>query len=73
MLSVALVALGVVYLNDTWWPKRYVGTAFVHMPIFLIILGCLSFIASLVGCYVTRIKNRRSLIIVSDLNFQLTL
>lgn len=65
MLSMALVALGIVYLNDKWWPKEYVSPAFDYIPKLLILLGCLSFIASFVGCYISRRNNKRDLRVVS--------
>lgn len=65
MLSIALVALGIVYLNDSWWPKEYVAPAFVHLPKLLIILGCLSFLASFAGCYISRTNNMKHLRMVS--------
>lgn len=65
MLSIALVALGIVYLNETFWPKQHVGPEFAHMPKMLITLGILSLFASVMGCYISRTDNKRRLRLVS--------
>ncbi|KAK9693602.1 Tetraspanin family [Popillia japonica] len=59
ILSVALIALGVVYVDDLVLPKKYIGLDFFELPTLLIVLGSLSFVASLAGCYCARTDSQR--------------
>ncbi|KRT84644.1 Tetraspannin, partial [Oryctes borbonicus] len=59
ILSVALIALGVVYVDDLELPKKYIGLDFFELPTLLIVLGSLSFVASLAGCYCARTDSQR--------------
>ncbi|XP_071050752.1 tetraspanin-5-like [Onthophagus taurus] len=61
ILSVALIALGIVYGDELGLLKRYVGLEFLELPTLLIVLGCLSFAASLLGCYCARNNNQKLL------------
>lgn len=63
ILSIALIALGVVYIDGVWWPNDFASLNFIQLPILLIILGSLSFLVSLAGCYCSRSNNKTHLMI----------
>lgn len=50
MLGIALIALGIVYTDDLWWLHNYIAIDFVHLSTMIIILGCLTFGLSVIGC-----------------------
>ncbi|XP_018567949.1 tetraspanin-9-like [Anoplophora glabripennis] len=50
VLSVCLIALGVVYVDELGWPRRYIGLDFLELPTLVIILGGLSLVLAVVGC-----------------------
>ncbi|XP_019866393.1 uncharacterized protein LOC109595484 [Aethina tumida] len=59
VLSISLISLGVVYMDDLWWPRRYVGLDFLALPTLVIILGSISFLMSIIGCWYAKTYNRK--------------
>lgn len=57
MLGIALIALGIVYTDDLWWLHNYIAIDFVHLSTLIIILGCLSFALSVIGCFCVKSEN----------------
>ncbi|KAJ3644265.1 hypothetical protein Zmor_026931 [Zophobas morio] len=62
ILSVSLIALGVVYIDELWWPRRYVGLDFIELPTLLIVLGSLSLAMALAGCVCAKTYSRTLLL-----------
>ncbi|CAH1378586.1 hypothetical protein MTP99_002411 [Tenebrio molitor] len=58
ILSVSLIALGVVYVDELWWPRRYVGLDFIQLPTLLIVLGSLSLAMAVAGCLCAKTYSR---------------
>jgi hypothetical protein len=65
ILSVSLIALGVVYVDELWWPRRYVGLDFIQLPTLLIVLGSLSLAMAVAGCLCAKTYSRVVLLLVS--------
>ncbi|KAJ8975797.1 hypothetical protein NQ317_005179 [Molorchus minor] len=58
VLSVCLVALGVVYVDELGWPRRYIGLDFLELPTLIIILGAVSLVLAVAGCICAKSYNR---------------
>jgi len=59
ILSLALIALAVVYYRDLTPINLYiVDDNFFYLPAVLIVLGILSFISSIFGCYFVKNRNK---------------
>ncbi|XP_044272136.1 leukocyte surface antigen CD53-like [Tribolium madens] len=62
ILSISLITLGAIYIDELWWPRRFVGLEFIEFPILLIILGSLSLIMAVVGCICAKTDNKTFLL-----------
>ncbi|KAK4876367.1 hypothetical protein RN001_012789 [Aquatica leii] len=63
ILSVALIALSVIYSDKLSSVKLYVDELFINFPTLVLVLGILSFILSMFGCFCARSTNRRFFIV----------
>ncbi|RZC34181.1 tetraspanin-33-like [Asbolus verrucosus] len=69
ILSISLIALGVVYIDELWWPRRYIGLDFLELPTLLIILGSLSLLMAIAGCLCAKTYNRNLLLAFGGILF----
>lgn len=67
-MSISLIVLGIVYINELEWPRHYIGIDFVELPTLIIILGSLSFLLAIVGCLCAKSYNKPFYILVSIKN-----
>ncbi|KAJ8917820.1 hypothetical protein NQ315_010729 [Exocentrus adspersus] len=58
VLSICLIALGIVYIDELGWPRRYIGLDFLELPTLIIILGGLSLVLAVVGCICAKSFNK---------------
>ncbi|XP_023029848.1 leukocyte surface antigen CD53 isoform X2 [Leptinotarsa decemlineata] len=58
ILSVSLIALGVVHMGELRWPRPYIGLELLELPTLVIILGSISLVLAFVGCICTKSYNR---------------
>ena len=65
ILSLGLIALAVVYMDDFALSKQYAGLQFIEASTLLIVVGALSFIASLGGCFCYKNRNPKIICAVS--------